>query len=281
MPLQEVPRLPIRGGRIAIAGLGTVGLAVARALDAGAISGLRLTAVAVRDAARARAALAALAEPPEVVTAFDALEPRADIVLECAPSQHLPAIVRPFVAAGKTAIVLSCGALLDHEDLVATARAHGGQIVVPTGALLGLDAVTAAAEGTIRTVRMITRKPVRGLVGAPYLAENGIEIGGITEPMRIFAGSPREAARGFPANLNVAVALSLAGIGPDRTELEIWANPGLERNTHRIEVEADAARFAMTIENVPTDENPRTGRITALSVIAYLRKLTAPLRVGT
>lgn len=98
----------------------------------------------------------------------------------------------------------------------ATARTHGGQIVVPTGALLGLDAVTAAAEGTIRTVRMITRKPVRGLVGAPYLAENGIEIGGITEPMRIFAGSPREAARGFPANLNVAVALALAGIGPDR-----------------------------------------------------------------
>ncbi|KZC02475.1 aspartate dehydrogenase [Methylobacterium sp. PvP062] len=278
---EEVAKSPIRGGRVAIAGLGTVGRAVARALDRGAIPGLSLTTVAVRDAAKARAELAALDAPPEVVTAFDALEPSADIVLECAPSQHLPAIVRPFVTAGKTAVVLSCGALLEHEDLMETARAHGGQIVVPTGALLGLDAVTAAAEGTIHTVRMITRKPVRGLVGAPYLVENGIEIAGITEPMRVFSGSPREAARGFPANLNVAVALSLAGIGPDRTELEIWADPVLDRNTHRIEVEADSARFSMTIENVPTDENPRTGRITALSVIAYLRKLAAPLRVGT
>lgn len=281
MAPQEASRSPARGGRVAIAGLGTVGRAVARALDGGAIPGLTLTAVAVRDAGKARAELAALAQPPEIVTALDALEPRADIVVECAPSQFLPSIVRPFVTAGKTAVVLSCGALLDNADLVEAARAHGGQIVVPTGALLGLDAVTAAAEGTIHTVRMITRKPVRGLVGAPYLVQHGIEIAGITEPMRVFAGSPREAARGFPANLNVAVALSLAGIGPDRTELEIWADPVLDRNTHRIEVEADAARFAMTIENVPTDENPRTGRITAQSVIAYLRKLAAPLRVGT
>jgi aspartate dehydrogenase len=281
MPSQNLSERSARGGRVAIAGLGAVGLAVARALDGGGIPGLTLTAVAVRNVGKARAALDGFVTRPAIVPAIEELEPHADIVLECAPADLLPAIVRPFVAAGKTAVVLSCGALLENEDLVAVARAHGGQIVVPTGALLGLDAVTAAAEGTIHAVRMITRKPVRGLVGAPYLVENGIAIAGITEPLRIFSGSPREAARGFPANLNVAVALSLAGIGPDRTELEIWADPRLDRNTHRIEVEADAARFSMTIENVPTDENPRTGRITAQSVIAYLRKRAAPLRVGT
>ncbi len=88
-------------------------------------------------------------------------------------------------------------------------------------------------------------------------------------------------ARGFPANVNVAAALSLAGIGADRTRLEIWADPGVSRNTHTIEVEADTARFTMTIENVPTEENPRTGRITALSVIATLRGLVDTLKVGT
>jgi aspartate dehydrogenase len=127
---------------------------------------------------------------------------------------------------------------------------------------------------------MVTRKPVRGLAGAPYLAEHNIRIEGITEPLRVFKGTAREAAIGFPANLNVAVALSLAGIGPDDTILEIWADPSLTRNTHRIEVDSDSAVFSMGIENVPS-ENPRTGRITALSVIAYLRKLNAPLRVGT
>ena len=98
--------------------------------------------------------------------------------------------------------------------------------------------------------------------------------------MRVFSGSAREAAKGFPANLNVAAALSLAGIGPDRTVLEIWADPTVTRNTHRIEVDSDSASFSMTIENIPS-ENPRTGRITALSVIALLRKLSAPVRVGT
>ena len=100
------------------------------------------------------------------------------------------------------------------------------------------------------------------------------------EAKKVFEGTAREAAKGFPANLNVAVALSLAGIGPDKTRLEIWADPHLTRNTHRIVVNSDAASFEMTIENIPS-ENPKTGRITALSVIAALRKLTAPLRVGT
>jgi len=146
--------------------------------------------------------------------------------------------------------------------------------------LIGLDAVMAAAVGTIHSVRMITRKPVRGLMGAPYLLEHRIDIEGIREPLKVFAGTAREAARGFPANLNVAVALSLAGIGADRTMVEIWADPSVTRNTHRIEVDSDSARFSMTIENIPS-ENPRTGLITAHSVIACLRKLNAPLRVGT
>jgi aspartate dehydrogenase len=128
---------------------------------------------------------------------------------------------------------------------------------------------------------MVTRKPPRGLVGAPYLEENAIDIAGLSEPKRVFAGTAREAARGFPANVNVAAALALAGIGPERTTIEIWADPSITRNTHRIEVEAEAARFSMQIENVPTEENPRTGRLTALSVVAALRKLAAPLAIGT
>ena len=273
MPKQNRPPL-----RIAIAGLGAVGLAVARALDAG-IPGCQLVAVSARDREAAAARLAGLKSPVPVV-AIEALEPLADLVIECAPAALLPAIAEPFLRAGKTVMVLSAGALLRQEQLIELAREEEGQIIVPTGALLGLDAVVAAAEGEITAVRMITRKPVRGLVGAPYLVENNIAIEDIREPLRIFQGTPRDAAVGFPANLNVAVALSLAGIGPDRTTLEIWADPALTRNTHRIEVESDSAFLSMAIENIPS-ENPKTGRITALSVIACLRKLRAPLRVGT
>jgi aspartate dehydrogenase len=264
--------------RVAVAGLGAIGLKVAEALDRG-IPGCVLTAVSANDRDKAAKRLAHLARQVPVVSLGE-LEPLADIVVECAPAKVLAEIAEPFLRAGKVVIVLSAGALLVNEHLIALARQCGGQIVVPTGALLGLDAVAAAAEGEIRSVRMVTRKPVRGLAGAPYLAEHNIRIEDITEPVRIFSGTPREAAVGFPANLNVAVALSLAGIGADRTTLDIWADPSLERNVHRIEVDADSASFSMSIENIPSD-NPKTGRITALSVISYLRKLGAPLRVGS
>jgi len=103
----------------------------------------------------------------------------------------------------------------------------------------------------------------------------------VREPVRVFAGTAREAARGFPANVNVAAALALAGIGPDRTSVEIWADPTVTRNTHTITVEADAARLTMTIEGVPSPENPRTGRLTPLSVLALLEGLVGPLKIGS
>jgi len=264
--------------RVAIAGLGPIGLKVARALDDG-IDGLALAAVAVGDPNKPRPELERLTRKPQIV-ALDALEAAADLVVECAPAALLRAIVEPFVTRGKTVVVLSVGALLDHWDLVELAKQNGGQIVVPTGALIGLDAVTAAAEGVIHSVRLVTRKPVKGLLGAPYVTANRIDLESLRGPQKIFSGTAREAAKGFPANLNVGAALSLAGVGPDKTMVEIWADPGLDRNNHAIEVDADSARFSMTIANVPS-ENPKTGRITALSVIAALRKMSAALRIGT
>lgn len=264
--------------RVAIAGLGAIGKAVARKLDEG-VAGLSLSAVAVRDPAAAEAFLETLSRRPAVAT-LDALCGHADIVVECAPAQLLVMIAEPVLRDGKKLVVLSVGALLSNAHLGQMAERYNAQILVPTGALIGLDAVLAAAEGKIQSVRMVTRKPVKSLAGAPFLVQHGIGLDDLREPLKIFSGTAREAARGFPANLNVAAALSLAGIGPDRTLVEVWADPSVTRNTHRIEVESDSASFSMTIENIPS-ENPRTGRITALSVIALLRKLASPMRVGT
>src|SRR6185503_11964958 len=142
------------------------------------------------------------------------------------------------------------------------AKETGARIVVPTGALLGLDAVRAAAEGPVESVTIETRKPPAALAGAPYLVRNDIVVEDLTKPLLVFEGNAMQAAAGFPANVNVAAALALAGIGPVRTRVQIWADPALTRNTHTIRVNCQAARFTMTIENVPSDENPRTGRLT-------------------
>lgn len=265
--------------RIGIAGLGAIGRTLAQRIARGDLPGLALACVAARDTGKAEAWLAAEGIACPVVD-LSRFPDHADLAVECAPASILEEICRPMLEAGRRVMVLSCGALLPRPDLVDLARQHGGQIIVPTGALIGLDAVTAAAEGTIRSVRMTTRKPPNGLIGAPHLERNGISVEGLSEPKLVFSGTAREAAAGFPANVNVAAALSLAGIGPDRTTIDIWADPGVTRNCHEIEVDADSARFSMRIENIPS-ENPKTGRITALSVLAALRKLQAPIRVGT
>jgi aspartate dehydrogenase len=265
--------------RVAVAGLGAIGQDVVTRLAAGAVPGTCATAIAVRNPDKAKAWLASQGLDVPVVP-LQNLPDLAEVVVECAPAAILGDVVAPVLRAGGTALVLSVGALLQRMDLVDLAAASGGRIVVPSGALLGLDAVAAAAQGTIHAVRMVTRKPPAGLVGAPYLVKHNIDVLSFDQPTRVFVGTAREAAIGFPANLNVAVALSLAGIGPDRTMLEIWADPTIDRNTHRIEVEADSASFDMTIRNIPS-ANPKTGRITALSVLAALRRMTGPLVVGT
>jgi aspartate dehydrogenase len=265
-----------RALRVGIAGLGSVGLPVARRLVEG-ITGLTLAGVSVRDRQKAERALG------EAITIVEpaGLAEFCDVVVEGLPPALFLEVARPAVEAGRIFMPLSVGQLLVHDDLVTRARVTGARIMPPTGALLALDAVRAAAEGEIRSVTMVTRKPPGGLEGAPYLVANGISLKGLQEPLKVFDGSARDGARGFPANVNVAAALSLAGIGPDRTRLQIWADPGVDRNIHRIEVDADSARFSMQIENVPSLENPRTGRITALSTIAALRGLVSELRVGS
>jgi aspartate dehydrogenase len=265
--------------KVGLAGLGAVGLEVARRLEAG-IPGLMLTAVSVRDADKARRALSKVGEAIALAPIED-LAQHCDLVVEALPPALFRTVASPAVETGKLFMPLSIGQLLENWDLVDRAKQTGARILVPTGALIGLDAVRAAAEGTIRSVTMITRKPPNGLEGAPYLVARGISLKGLNAARKVFDGSAREGARGFPENVNVAAALSLAGVGPDQTRLEIWADPALDRNTHRIEVDADTARFSMAIENVPSAENPKTGRIVALSTVAALRGLVAELKVGT
>src|SRR6202521_4729024 len=219
----DVRREPLKLG---IAGLGAIGLPIARRVDAGDVPGLALVTVSVRDEAKARKAMANFRHPPRLL-GLAALADAADVIVECLPSKHFLEVAEPAVARGRIFMPLSVGALIDHMQLVELARQTGARIIVPTGALLGLDAVRAAAEGRIASATIVTRKPPAGVSGAPLLTERGLSVEGLKAPLRVFAGSAREAIAGFPANVNVAVALSLAGIGPDRTQVEVWADPGV------------------------------------------------------
>jgi aspartate dehydrogenase len=263
---------------VGVVGLGVIGRAVCRALDDG-IDGLTLVGATARDRGRAEAFLSSLATMPPF-RPLDALLAESDLLVEASTQAHLVEWAPRALGAGRSLMVLSCGALLGHDDWVKLARARGARILVPSGAIGGLDAVRAARVGGIRSVTMETRKPPAGLAGAPWIEQHGIDLAAITGPTLVFEGPASEAVRGFPANVNVVAALSLAGIGPELTRIRLWAVPGLTRNTHRITVEGDAGRVWIEIENVPS-ENPRTGRLSYLSAIAMLRDLGGTLRVGT
>ncbi len=176
--------------------------------------------------------------------------------------------------------MLSCGGLLGRQDWLDLAARNRCRILVPSAAIAGLDGVKGARVGAITSVTMETRKPPRGLAGAPWIAERGIDLDAITAETLIFEGSATEACRAFPANVNVVAALSLAGIGPEKTRIRVFAAPEQKMNRHRITVEGEFGHLAIEVENVPS-ENPRTGKLSYLSTIALLRDLGATLRVGT
>ena len=128
---------------------------------------------------------------------------------------------------------------------------------------------------------MITRKPPNALIKAKFVLENNIKLENLNEPKLIFSDNAFEGAKAFPANVNVAAAVGLAGVGAKKTQLEIWADPTLTKNTHTIMVKSDSSNFKIEIENIQSIENPGTGKITALSVIATLRGMISSLKVGT
>ncbi len=269
-------RQPIK---IAVGGFGAIGKAVAKALDDG-IDGLELAAVSANNIAKAQGYISDKFNSNYNVLPLGELANVADVVVECCPAKYLADIATPALIQGKSVVVISVGALLSNPQLETLAREHGGRILVPSGALLGLDAVQSANQGTIYEINMITQKPPLGLKGAPALEKAGIDMDRVKVPTKVYDGTANDAIEGFPANLNVAVALGMAGTGPDKTHLEIWADPTVVRNTHTIKVRSDSADLTLKIENIPTEENPKTGKITPLSVISTLRRLTAPIVIG-
>jgi len=253
---------------VGIVGCGTIGAAVASAVQDGRIPA-RLSGLTSRTRARAESLARSLSPSPPVLDLAELVQV-SDLVAEAASRAAVAEIVPACLDARKDVFIISVGGLLDQEDWFRQAEARGTRILVPSGAIAGLDGVRAGAVGRVDGVTLITRKPPRGLAGAPYVVEHGIDLDRFTEDTLIFEGSAREACRGFPTNINVSAALSLAGIGPDRTRVQIFVTPRGRFNEHRVEVRGEFGRLSVEVENVPSATNPRTGYLSIFSSIQVL-----------
>lgn len=263
---------------IGIVGCGAIGQALMRASDTGQLN-VPVAGVTSRDEDRAHEFLDSLNNPPPYLSR-QALIANSDLLVETAGGHIVAELAQETFAAGKDLMVISIGALLEYPEVIEEARKTGCRLLAPSGAIAGLDGIKSACAGRVDQVTMISRKPPIGLAGAPHLIENEISLEGLVGETEVFSGSAREAVKGFPANLNVSAAVSLAGIGPDRTQVKMLAVPGLERNCHDIEVLGEFGVLRVHIENIPS-ENPKTGKLTALSIIRSVQDAVDPFRIGT
>lgn len=263
---------------IGIIGCGAIGRAILQAADTGALD-IRIAGVSSRTETSAVAFLSTLRTPPRYLRRAALIE-QSDMIVEAAGPDVVPDLARETFDAGKGLMVISVGAVIAHPWLLERARETGCRLLLPSGAIAGLDGIKSACAGPVDYVTMVSRKPPAALEGAPFVVEQGIDLGALTTEQEIFSGTAREACRAFPNNLNVCAAVSVAGIGPDRTTVKMVAVPGLARNCHDVEVAGDFGLLRIHVENEPS-ENPKTGKLTALSIIRSLQQSIDPVQIGT
>ncbi|MFN0183204.1 MAG: aspartate dehydrogenase [Aquabacterium sp.] len=259
--------------RVAVIGAGAIGGVVVRELAAAGGRGVVLAGVLVRDPARASGL-----PGPQVRGLPALLALRPQLVVEAAGQaavhQYGPTVLR----AGCDLLVSSVGALADAalaDALDAAARAAGRQVLLPAGALGGLDWLAAAQMAGLHRVHYRSRKPPAAWRGTP--AESALDLDALHTATVFFEGSARDAAHLYPKNANVAAALALATLGLDAVQVELVADPAATGNRHEIEAEGVAGRLRLELDNAASADNPRTSLITPYSLLRRIHARWAPL----
>ena len=274
--------------KLGLIGCGSMGSELARAVKRGDAGSAEITGIFDEYAPGRNALAKELGEgdattPVEADTVADLVAlPGLDLIVECASQVAVVAHAEIILGAGKSMLVMSSGALTSPEFMRKVSEAaskSGASIYVPSGAVGGIDTLRAA-KPLLEEVTIVSTKPPVALSGAPGFADwENVEI---SEPTVIFEGTATEAVSLFPANVNVAATVSLAGLGPDATKVKVVADPNSPGNVHEINAVSRAGKFSFRFENVPHDTNPKTSFLAVLAAIETLRSICDPgLRIGT
>ncbi|MDD9266967.1 aspartate dehydrogenase [Paenibacillus sp. GCM10023248] len=265
--------------RVGIIGYGTIGQDVAHAIVQGNAGAVQLKAILVRDEAKYQEAgslATVMTSSEEVFFAQD-----LDVVVESAGHGAVVRYGEKVLESGADLILVSVGALADESlqrDIMNKARETGRRVLVPSAAIGGLDRIAAGSVGPMDEVTLVTRKPPKAWKGT--IIEQQVNLAELSEPYCAFDGVARDSARLFPESVNVSAALSLAGVGFDRTKVKVFVDPHISHNTHEIEAKGKFGQIRLQISNTPSAGNPKTGYIVAMSVIKALRDLTSPFVIG-
>jgi aspartate dehydrogenase len=270
--------------RIGIIGGGVIARLVLEHIRDGALGDVQVVAIGGRSE-RSKGRPLAKEFGAAFVVGFDALaETNPEVVVEAASHDAVREYAEPLLARGISFVALSCGALCDdalRERLERTAAQHRALFYVPSGGIGGLDVLKAVCLAGAEEVSIAVTKPPAAWKGIPYVDRLGLNMDRLAAATVLFEGSAREGVPHFPANVNIAAVLSMAGIGFDRTRLKVVADPALKFNTHFIVIRGRTGRVDIKFESVAMPENPRTSMLACFSALAAIRELGRSTRYGT
>lgn len=266
--------------KIGIIGCGTIGAELAWACGSKLKKKVELYGVYDIDNGRAVKLAASLKGKARALKMTNLIK-KVDFIVEAASASISAGVVSDCIARKKDCLVMSVGGLIGKEGLLKKAEARGIKVYIPSGAISGIDGLKSAMAGGVDSVTLTTRKPPKGLAGAPYLKAKNIDLSGISGETVVFEGPAEEAVRAFPQNVNVAAVLSLAGIGAKRTLVRIVTSPDYTGNIHEIEISGKSGVIKTRTENAPSATNPKTSALAIFSAIATLEAAASSVRIGT
>lgn len=268
--------------RVGILGCGFIGTQICQAIDRGDVSA-EIYAVYDVSYNKAQELISSLEIQTPVYCSPSQMFENTDLIIECASPDAARLYISEALKNGCDILVMSAGAFQDPEfynEVYEIALNGGKRIYIPSGAIAGTDGLKSGMTSNIDSVVIETRKPVSGLADSPYVIKNKISLENLKEPLTLFEGKASDAVVNFPRNVNVCATISLCGIGFEKTEVRIIADPTIQKNIHKLKVKGDFGEMFMEIKNNPAPTNPKTSYIAALSAIAKLKEITNPFQIG-
>lgn len=267
--------------KIGIVGCGAIGSRLGKSVKKELKGLCEVTALFDIDPVKAEHLARACAKPGSVKKSLDQLLKNCDLMVEAVNAPHTENIIRQALRAKKDILVMSVGKLIEAKNLFPLATKNRCTLLIPSGAIAGIDAVKAASLGNINKITITSRKPPFGFANAPYVREKGIDLSRIDKETVLFEGDVRTAVKSFPQNINVAATLALASQAPDKLTIRIVASPEVQTNSHEIEVTGDFGRITSRTDNAVCPDNPKTSYLAVLSAIQTLKEYCLGTHVGT
>lgn len=268
--------------KVGIVGCGAIGTSLAKSIMSDFSDKAQLSGLYDLDIEKAYNLAHAINNQKLAALNLESLINKADLVIEATKADSVVEIIKKTISASKDIMIMSVGGIVeDYKELFIMAQEKNTHIFIPSGAICGIDGLKAAALGKINKVTLTTKKPAKAFLGVPYVLKQKIRLDNLSEDTVIFEGDAFSAIRAFPQNINVAVTLSIAGLGPKDTLIRIIASPKIERNIHEVEIISDSGKIITRTENVVHPDNPKTSYLAVLSAVAILKQILEPVKIGS